>query len=72
MLFFDSSEETAINPQGNNNINSVTVAEPVTIEHPFIEYLLIAITAIKVIELAYILYRSNQRRLKKRYTGPAA
>lgn len=70
-MFFDSSEETVNNPQGNNNINNVVVTEPVEIQHDTIEYLMIAITIMKCIELCYVLYRCHQRRMKKRYANNA-
>lgn len=68
-MFFDSSEETVNTAEGNNNLNNVVITEPVQIEHKLIQYLLIVITVIKVIELAFVAYRCHQRRLKKKYSN---
>lgn len=72
LLWWDSSEENTNAAAGsNNNINTVVVAEPVKIEHDWIVYLLSIITIIKLLEMAYLIYRGHQRRLKKRYTNYA-
>lgn len=53
-MFWDSSEETINDAEGNNNLNSVVIDEPVEIEHDLIQYLPIVITVVKLIELMYI------------------
>lgn len=65
LLFWDSSEE--ITSAGNINSNSVIITEPVKIEHDLIVYAVCTIAAIKVAELLYLVYRTHQRRLKKKY-----
>lgn len=67
-MLFDSSEEISNNPQGNN-INNLTLAGPVEIQHDTILYLLIAITVMKAFEVCYVAFRCYQRKMKKRYTS---
>lgn len=67
-MFWDSKDETTNKASSaGNNINNVTITHPVEIAHDWYGILLAIITGIKVIELVYIIYRSHQRKTKKRY-----
>lgn len=52
--------------------NNLVFSEPVPIHHGHLEWIIIAIFVIKVIELLISLYRIHQKQLKKKYGGNPA
>lgn len=52
--------------------NNVVFTEPVPIHHKMLEWCILIICVIKVIELLINAYKIHQKTLKKKYTGNAA
>lgn len=52
--------------------NNLVFSEPVPIHHKTLEWLILIICVVKVIELFISLYKIHQKQLKKKYAGNAA
>lgn len=52
--------------------NNLVFSQPVPIHHKMLEWLILIICIVKVIELAITLYKIHQKNLKKKYTGNPA
>lgn len=52
--------------------NNVVFTEPVPIHHETLEWLILVICIVKVIELAITIYKIHQKQLKKKYGNNAA
>lgn len=52
--------------------NNLVFSEPVPIHHGTLEWLILIICVIKLIELIITVYKIHQKNLKKKYTGNPA
>lgn len=52
--------------------NNLVFSEPVPIHHGTLEWLIIIICVVKVIELLITIYKIHQKNLKKKYSGNPA
>lgn len=70
MGWFSEDEEQLIkNADNSGNVSNVVLGDNAN----FVQIFLIILTILKFIEIAYIIYTSHVRRIKKRYNnGPGA